>query len=54
MAQTFTAEILDFQGAVYLRLTVRASSAKVAALIARGRMQRMLGDGYTLGKVVSA
>ena len=53
MSQTFTAEILDFQGAVYLRLTVQASNAKVAAIIARNRMRQMLGDGYTLGNVTA-
>ena len=48
---SFTAEILDFQGAVYLRIKVRASNAKVAAIIARNRMRQMLGDGYSLANV---
>lgn len=54
MTQTFTAEILDFQGAVYLRIKVRASSAKVAAILARAEIRRRLGDSYSLGNVQAA
>jgi hypothetical protein len=54
MTKTFTAEILDFHGDVYLRITVKARDLRMALSLARGRMLRMLGDGYRIGNVAEA
>lgn len=51
MTKTFTAEILDFQGNVYLRIKIKASSLKVATILARAKVRDLLDYSYRVGNV---